>query len=85
MPLYTYQCKKCEEIYEIFHGMSEEHNECEKCGQQGCLIRLPPEFLSSLNKVEKDAKIGSLVESHIKQAKEDLAKEKKSLKRKEYV
>ena len=85
MPLYTYKCNECNHIFDIFHGMSEEHNECASCNKKDCLERLPPEFLSNLNKETKDAKVGTLVESHIRESRLELEKEKKSLKNKNYV
>ncbi len=39
MPTYDYKCKKCEHIFETFHGMSEEPAvECPSCG--GAMKRL---------------------------------------------
>ena len=85
MPLYTYRCEKCEHIFDVFHAMSENHSECESCKETDCIERLPPEFISRLNKDKKDAKVGSLVESHIKEARSELEKEKKILKNKDYA
>ncbi len=32
MPIYEYQCKKCNEVFEIFHKIDEECNAaCPKC------------------------------------------------------
>jgi putative FmdB family regulatory protein len=32
MPIYEYQCKKCSEVFEIFHKIDEECNAaCPKC------------------------------------------------------
>lgn len=32
MPIYEYQCKKCKEVFEIFHKIDEECNAaCPKC------------------------------------------------------
>ncbi len=39
MPTYDYKCRKCEHIFETFHGMSEEPAvECPSCG--GAMKRL---------------------------------------------
>jgi len=33
MPTYTYQCKKCEAVRDVFHSMSESPRvKCEACG-----------------------------------------------------
>ncbi len=32
MPIYEYQCKKCNEVFEIFHKIDEDcHAACPKC------------------------------------------------------
>ena len=84
MPFYTYKCDECGEIFEIFHGMDEQLCNCIACESDKSLKKIPTDFLSSLKKNNKSAKIGSLVESHIKEAKKDLLEEKKKLKNKTY-
>lgn len=33
MPTYDYECESCGDIFEVFHGMTEEPDvSCEKCG-----------------------------------------------------
>ena len=84
MPFYAYKCEKCEHAFEIFHGMEEELTSCIACESENSLVRIPAEFLSSLKKEHKNAKIGSVVESYIADAKKEISKEKKSLKNKTY-
>ena len=37
MPTYSYQCKKCAHIFDVFHAMSAKPNiECEACGENHC-------------------------------------------------
>ena len=32
MPTYSYQCSKCEHVFDVFHGMSEKPRvKCERC------------------------------------------------------
>jgi putative FmdB family regulatory protein len=39
MPTYRYECQKCEEVLEVFHGMSDKpKTKCPTCG--GKLVRL---------------------------------------------
>ena len=82
MPFYAYKCEHCEEVFEIFHGMDEQLNSCIACESENTLVKIPAEFLSSLKKEHKNVKIGSVVESYIKDAKKEISKEKKNLKKK---
>ena len=34
MPRYSYRCSECEEIFTVFHGMSESVETCELCGAE---------------------------------------------------
>jgi putative FmdB family regulatory protein len=38
MPTYEYRCKKCKNVFEIFHSISTTVKKCPKCG--GTLERL---------------------------------------------
>lgn len=39
MPTYSYQCKKCAHVVDVFHGMSENPSvKCTECG--GATVRL---------------------------------------------
>ena len=82
MPYYTYKCNSCNDYFEVFHLMSEKQEECILCSALDSLEKVPSEFLSNLKKNEKDVKIGSLVETHIKESKQELEKHKKDLKNK---
>ena len=84
MPKNLYHCDNCEERFLAFHLMSENLEICEKCGSKSNLRRLPL-FPVNINKNKnKEAKTGELVKDFIKDAKEDLKKEKKTLKEEEY-
>jgi len=41
MPKYVYYCEVCEEIFEVFHGMKEDHNLCILCGEKDFVYRIP--------------------------------------------
>lgn len=83
MPKYVYHCSSCKETYEIFHGMSEDHEVCEMCKKRGTLIRVPG-LIGSLKFVEKESKPGKIVNEYIVNAKKELKQEKKALKEKEF-
>ncbi len=41
MPTYTYECKKCEHLMDVFHSMSESPRvKCESCGSRSMKRRL---------------------------------------------
>ena len=82
MPIYTYKCSSCDEVFEHFHLMSETLDSCILCGSEDTVEKIPSFLLDSIKK-EDIKKIGSVVETHIKQAKEELKQEKKSLRNKQ--
>ena len=82
MPIYTYKCSSCNEVFEHFHLMSETLDSCILCGSEDTVEKIPSFLLDSIKK-EDIKKIGSVVETHIKQAKEELKQEKKSLRNKQ--
>ncbi len=83
MPVYTYRCDECDSIFEIFHLMSETCDTCSLCGSSENLERIPSMLIGKIDTTPKQKKVGDLVEDHIKQARKDLIKEKKSIKSKE--
>jgi len=81
MPTYSYMCLKCEEIFEVFHLMSEEYDVCDLCGNKNCITKIPSTILNI--KFDKSReKVGNIVKKHIEEIKSDLRKEKKELKSK---
>lgn len=71
MPRYCYECKECGESYEIFHNMGEVKSDCEICGKEESLIKIPALFtLDVKGKNESSAK--QRVEQFISEAKEEL-------------
>lgn len=81
MPRYTYHCEICDNVFEYYHGMKEKISECEVCKQQS-LLKLP--HFSGTIKKEVKQKPGSIVESYIEEAREEIRKEKDQLKKIEF-
>lgn len=83
MPLYTYECKECEDRFESFHSMNEELKNCEKCNKDS-LHRIP-QLLNSYTKqkTEKDM-AGERVEKFIEDGKKLLLDSKRELKERDY-
>ena len=82
MPIYTYKCSNCQEVFEHFHLMSETLDSCILCDSENTVEKIPSFLLDSIKK-EDIKKVGSVVESHIKEAREELKQEKKSLRNKQ--
>ena len=80
MPKYLYKCESCKEMFLAYHLMGENIEICEKCGNKGSLRRVPS-FPVRLNKNKKEKKVGEVVNSHIKEAKEEVEKEKEEMKK----
>lgn len=82
MPIYTYKCNNCDSLFEHFHLMSESLEDCLLCEGKSCVERVPSFLLDSIKK-DEIKKVGAVVESHIKQVKEELQQEKKELRNKQ--
>ena len=80
MPIYIYECTKCETSTKISHSMSEKIEYCDVCETVGTLVRKPSMFFNT--KKEPKQGIGSRVKEYIKDAKKDLEEQKKELKEK---
>jgi putative FmdB family regulatory protein len=79
MPSYVYECSDCREIIEVFHSMSEERRDCETCGAENTLNKIPevPIYL-------KNKKAGNVVKQHIEDTKRQVREDKESM-RKDYT
>jgi putative FmdB family regulatory protein len=87
MPRYTYRCEQCETVIESVHSMKECLTECEKCEGEATLVRVPVSTFVKLQDVvtlRSPIKVGTLVEEHIREAREELSKDKILLRTKDY-
>ena len=86
MPLYTYSCSKCGEVFERRHSIKVLLTDCEKCNETESLSRIPfvPLILKKDTKSDKMGKVGELVNKHISETKEALTREREELTKKEY-
>tara|TARA_Y100000034_G_scaffold94713_1_gene114831 strand:+ start:198 stop:479 length:282 start_codon:yes stop_codon:yes gene_type:complete len=86
MPKYVYQCKKCEQIYEIIHSFEETYDTCSQINEQSqCDIsaRLEriPQCINYLNlkKQEGNIRPGQLVDEYIEDTKQEVKKYKEEM------
>jgi putative FmdB family regulatory protein len=77
MPAYYYRCHDCKKDFEARHGMFFEGQKCIFCYSEN-IFKLPS--LSENKATKKTNKAGKIVDQYIKDAKQELKKEKKSLK-----
>tara|TARA_B100000073_G_scaffold347852_1_gene363636 strand:+ start:1642 stop:1899 length:258 start_codon:yes stop_codon:yes gene_type:complete len=84
MPTYVYRCHSCKKTFEKRHGMFFEQKICIFCHSDD-IFKVPSlEYTSQNNrKSESPKKVGKVVDDYIRDAKEEIKKEKKSLKKQE--
>jgi len=70
-------------VFEKFHSMSDQVNECEKCGCKVKKLLSAPVNLRKNNNFGKP-KPGSLVKQYIEDVGEEVRREKEKLKTKEH-
>lgn len=80
MPKYIYKCSSCEDISEKIHSMSEKLVDCDTCKTAGSLKKIPAAIAIQY----KDKSVGKIVDEHIREAKEELEKEKERILSEEY-
>ena len=79
MPVYCYKCNNCNEEFEIKHSMSFEEQKCLFCNSED-IFKVPSLSIIEKNYNRTTSKAGTVVDKYIKDAKEELKKEKISLK-----
>lgn len=85
MPIYTYLCEKCGSSFQIFHSMSTRLNNCDKCGGEECLERIPGQIsYGELKEKYNNKKVGDITKDFIEESRKDLKEMKKELISKEY-
>ena len=74
MPSYVYECSDCEDVFEVYHSMSEDRTDCEVCGAKNILNKIPevPIYL-------KSNKAGKIVKQHIEDAKQQVKEDKQEM------
>lgn len=76
MPRYTYKCNDCEEVFDVVHGMNDEHFTCGFCHSVN--IRKVPQMPHVHRKqTSKGGKVGDEVKRAIEENRAVLEKEKK--------
>ena len=74
MPRYVYECEKCSIIFQTRHSIKDRLTDCKDCNTKSSLQRIP-----SMPITIKQGSAGKIVNSHIEDAKKELAYEKNRL------
>ena len=84
MPAYIYECEECKYRFESYHSMNESLKNCEKCGGNETLNKVPQLLTSySRQKTERES-AGERVEKAIEDNRKLLLDSKNALKDREY-
>ena len=83
MPTYTYKCVECGNYFDIRHSMSEKHTKCIFEGCSGSVVKMLGNITVKKQKTGTK-KIGSVVKSHIEEAKQEVKAEKERMQKEEY-
>ena len=82
MPTYCYKCTECEALLEFRHSYKEKMGECTVCGKPSLekFLNTPIKYRSNNNTNHK-VKPGSVVNTTIQEIKDEVKKEKDTLKK----
>ena len=84
MPQYVYRCEECEHVFQAWHSIKGRLVDCDFCGAKESLVRIPSmPIVLNKNIGESKKEVGSVVKSHIEEAKKELKKEKENMKKQE--
>ena len=76
MPKYVYNCKSCDEHFEVYHGMSEDQESCVFCSTKD-LVRVPQMPFIAREIKSEGGKAGDKVEAAIEENRAILNEAKK--------
>jgi putative FmdB family regulatory protein len=82
MPMYAYECSTCQNQFESVHSMTEQLHNCDKCGGQDTLKRIP-QLLTSYSVDRQKITAGERVNRFIEDSRQ-LLKDSKEQSRKDY-
>ena len=77
MPKYSYHCNACNSEYEVWHGMTEEHTNCNVCDAPS-VVRIPALLGEVVTNLPKK-KAGDVVNRTIEETKREVKEYKKTL------
>jgi len=76
MPRYTYKCSDCEEVFDVVHGMNDEHFTCGFCTSRN-IHKVPQMPHVARKQASKGGKVGDEVKRAIEENRALLKEERK--------
>ena len=76
MPRYTYKCFDCEEVFDVVHGMNDEHFTCGFCHSIN-IHKVPQMPHLARKQTSKGGKVGDEVKRAIEEGRALLKEERK--------
>jgi putative FmdB family regulatory protein len=80
MPKYIYQCEGCSGHFEIYHGMTEDQDQCPQCKSEH-IHRVPQMPFVATPELSKGDKVGKATNDAIEANREVLQEMKKQINR----
>ena len=80
MPRYIYKCQSCEIEFEVSHSFGETVDICAGKDCNSIEVKRVPQFINLAKKQEVEAQVGSIVNQHIEEAKEEVKTYKQEMK-----
>jgi len=80
VPRYIYKCQSCEIEFEVSHSFGETVDACSEDGCNSTEVNRIPQFINLAKKQDVEAKVGSIVNQHIEEAKEEVKTYKQEMK-----
>ena len=80
MPRYVYKCQSCEIEFEVSHSFGETVDICAGKDCNSIEVKRVPQFINLAKKQEVEAQVGSIVNQHIEEAKEEVKTYKQEMK-----
>ena len=80
MPRSIYKCQSCEIEFEVSHSFGETVDICAGKDCNSIEVKRVPQFINLAKKQEVEAQVGSIVNQHIEEAKEEVKTYKQEMK-----
>jgi putative FmdB family regulatory protein len=80
VPRYVYKCQSCETEFEVSHSFGETVDACSEEGCNSTEVERIPQFINLSKKQGVEAQVGSIVNNHIEEAREEVKTYKQEMK-----
>ena len=77
MPRYTYKCVECDDVFDVVHGILDDHENCTSCSSKK-IKRVPQIPNIRREQVSEGERVGELTKRAIEENRELLREERKT-------